>query len=52
MPYDRGDVVSRVHEHGLVDAVEHTDDGTRLDARVPGWMVGEMARFAVAEPAT
>ena len=27
VPYDRGDLVSRVHEHGDIDPEEHTADG-------------------------
>jgi GTP-binding protein HflX len=35
IPYDRGDLVARVHADGRVDATEHTADGTRIKARVP-----------------
>ncbi len=49
VPYDHGEVVSRVHRHGEVEAVEHTEVGTRLQAKVPGWLAGELARYA-AEP--
>ena len=35
IPYDRGDLVARVHADGRIDATEHTDDGTRIKARVP-----------------
>jgi len=45
VPYDRGDVVAKVHRHGQVDAVEHVADGTRLDARLPAWLAGDLARF-------
>jgi GTP-binding protein HflX len=48
VPYDRGDVVARVHRHGQVDAVEHLDDGSRLTVRLPTWLAGELAAFAVA----
>jgi len=47
VPYDRGDVVSRVHEHGEVLGVTHTDEGTRIDARVPQALAGELAAFAL-----
>jgi GTPase len=49
VPYDHGEVVSRVHRHGEVGAVEHTEVGTRLQAKVPGWLAGELAGYA-AEP--
>jgi GTP-binding protein HflX len=35
IPYDRGDLVARVHTEGRIDATEHTSDGTRIKARVP-----------------
>ena len=52
VPYERGDVVARVHEHGVVGGQEHLETGTRLDARVPAWMVAELARYAEVAPAT
>jgi GTP-binding protein HflX len=48
VPYDRGDVVARVHRHGIVDSVEHTAEGTRIDARVPPALAGDLAAFAAA----
>lgn len=35
IPYDRGDLVARVHADGRIDATEHTEQGTRIKARVP-----------------
>jgi GTP-binding protein HflX len=46
VPYDRGEVVAKVHRYGEVDTVEHTADGTRLAARLPGWLAGEVAAFS------
>ena len=34
IPYDRGDLVSRVFEQGDVLSVEHIAEGTRVHARV------------------
>jgi len=48
VPYDRGDLVARVHTHGDVQSVEHTADGTRIEARVPGWLAGEVVQYAEA----
>ena len=45
VPYDRGDLVARVHTHGDVRSVEHTADGTRIDARVPAWLAGEVVQY-------
>jgi GTP-binding protein HflX len=49
VPYDRGDVVARLHEHGEVFTVEHVATGTRIEARVPEWLAAEVDVFAVAE---
>ncbi|HYT09723.1 MAG TPA: GTPase HflX [Mycobacteriales bacterium] len=48
VPYDRGDLVSRVHSTGEVVAEEHTADGTLLAARVSGDLAGMLSRYAVA----
>ncbi len=34
VPWDRGDLVSLVHDHGTVHDLDHTADGTRIDATV------------------
>jgi GTP-binding protein HflX len=47
VPYDRGDLVSRVHRDGEVSSEEHTADGTRLQAQVRGQLASELAPFAV-----
>jgi GTP-binding protein HflX len=46
IPYDRGDVVNRVHAAGRVDATEHTADGTRIKARVPIPLAASLREFA------
>ncbi|CDO10853.1 GTPase HflX [Mycolicibacterium cosmeticum] len=35
IPYDRGDLVARVHADGRIESTEHTADGTRIIGRVP-----------------
>jgi GTP-binding protein HflX len=52
VPYDRGDVVARVHGAGTVLVEEHLAEGTRLTARVPGWMVGDLSAFSVVTTST
>jgi GTP-binding protein HflX len=47
VPYDRGDLVSRVHRDGQVLTEEHTASGTRMHAQVRGQLAGELAPFAV-----
>jgi GTP-binding protein HflX len=46
IPYDRGDLVARVHADGRVDATEHTADGTRIKARVPVALAAGLREFA------
>jgi GTP-binding protein HflX len=46
IPYDRGDLVARLHSTGRVDATEHTEQGTRIKARVPVAMAAGLTEFA------
>ena len=46
LPYDRGDLLSRVHDNGEVISLEHTGDGTLLKARVSEALAGELAPYA------
>jgi GTPase len=46
IPYDRGELVARVHSDGHVDATEHTDLGTRIKARVPVALAASLREFA------
>jgi GTPase len=48
VPYDRGDLVSRVHAEGEMLAVRHGQDGTELTARVPAGLAAELDRFGAA----
>ncbi|HET7328703.1 MAG TPA: GTPase HflX [Nocardioidaceae bacterium] len=48
VPYERGDLVSRVHEYGEVLGLDHTPEGTRVRARVHAGLAGELERFAAA----
>jgi GTP-binding protein HflX len=46
IPYDRGNLVNRVHADRRVDATEHTADGTRIKARVPIPSAASLREFA------
>ena len=48
VPYHRGDLVSRVHEHGDIDHEEHTERGTALRARVDAQLAAELEAASVA----
>jgi GTP-binding protein HflX len=47
IPYDRGDLVSRVHTDGRVDESEHGAEGTRIRARVPVALAATLREFAI-----
>ena len=46
IPYDRGDLVSRVHADGRVQETEHISDGTRIKARVPAALAANLRQFS------
>jgi GTP-binding protein HflX len=46
VPYDRGDLVSAVHEQGIILGQEHAEDGTVLHAHVPAPLAGRLAPFS------
>ena len=48
IPYDRGDLVARLHAEGRVDAVEHTERGTRVKGRVPAALAAGLRPFSTS----
>ncbi|WP_353111709.1 GTPase HflX [Microbacterium sp.] len=48
VPYDRGDLVSAVHEHGVLLSATHEEAGTALHAHVSERLAAELAPFAVS----
>lgn len=48
IPYDRGDLVARVHAEGRVEATEHTTDGTRIKGWVPMALAASLGEFVTA----
>ena len=46
IPYERGDLVSRVHADGRVQQTEHNSDGTRIKARVPIALAATLRQFS------
>ena len=46
IPFDRGDVVARVHDIGEVLSEDYAESGTHLVARLPREAVSEFERFA------
>ncbi|QGN50996.1 GTPase HflX [Micromonospora sp. WMMD558] len=50
LPYDRGDLVARVHRQGEVLSTAHLPEGTLLHVRVGEALAAELAPFEAAEP--
>jgi GTPase len=48
IPYDRGDLVARLHADGRVQHAEHNTDGTRIRARVPLALAASLRAFSAA----
>ena len=48
IPYDRGDLLARVHADGRVQQAEHNADGTRIKARVPVALAASLRAFSAA----
>ncbi|QLD12713.1 GTPase HflX [Microbacterium oleivorans] len=46
VPYDRGDLISAVHENGLIVATSHEEDGTAVHAHVSERLAAELAPYA------
>jgi len=45
VPYERGDLVDRVHKAGVIETLEHLPEGTRIVARVRPDLADELAGF-------
>ena len=48
IPYDRGDLVARVHAEGRIEATDHTADGTRIKGWVPMALAASLSEFVTA----
>lgn len=46
VPFDRGDMISEVHELGTVLDEEYDEDGTVITARIPAVLARELSDFA------
>jgi GTP-binding protein HflX len=47
VPYDRGDLVSAIHEQGMILSQEHEEGGTAVHARVGQHLAARLAPFEV-----
>ncbi|MEC3914699.1 GTPase HflX [Nocardia sp. CDC160] len=48
LPYTRGDLLARIHADGKIITSDHEPDGTRVHARVPTALAGQLADYAHA----
>ncbi|WP_152363458.1 GTPase HflX [Microlunatus speluncae] len=48
IPYERGDLVNRIHQSGELIECEHTAEGSLITARVNAQLAGMLAPFQVA----
>jgi GTP-binding protein HflX len=48
LTFDRGDLVSRLHDEGDGVVQEHVPEGTRVRARVHAALAAELSPFATA----
>jgi GTP-binding protein HflX len=46
IPYGRGDLIARIHEHGELLSETHLETGTRVLARVDAPLRAALAEFA------
>ena len=47
LPYDRGDLVNRLHREAEIVTSEHTEHGTLVEAKVNQTLVDELTEYAV-----
>jgi GTP-binding protein HflX len=47
LPYERGDLINRLHQHGEIDSMEHTAEGTVVAGRANEDLAGELASYAI-----
>ena len=46
LPYDRGDLVDRIHKTAVIESLEHTSEGTQIRANVRPDLADELVEFA------
>ncbi len=47
LPYERGDLVNRIHQQGEIATMEHTGDGTLVSGRAHEDLADELSAYAV-----
>ncbi len=47
VPYERGDLLNRLHQHGEIASLEHTVDGTLVSGRANADLASDLAAYPV-----
>ena len=48
VPYERGDLINRLHQQGEIDSMDHTGEGTVVVGRANEDLAGELAAYNVS----
>jgi GTPase len=48
VPYARGDLLDRLHQHGEIESLEHTGDGTVVRGRVNADLAGVLEPYLLS----
>ena len=48
IPYSESDLVSLVHEKGIVEREDHTGEGTLIEGRVPQRFIASLSRYSIS----
>ncbi|HJE52160.1 MAG TPA: GTPase HflX [Tessaracoccus flavescens] len=46
IPYERGDLVDKIHKTAVIESLEHTEGGTLVSARVRAGLADELAAYS------
>ncbi|QIX27975.1 GTPase HflX [Nocardioides sp. JQ2195] len=47
LPYERGDLINKLHQQGEIESLEHTAEGSLVKGRAHEGLAGELAAYAV-----
>ncbi|MGN0063673.1 MAG: GTPase HflX [Nocardioides sp.] len=47
LPYERGDLVNRIHQEGEIGELKHTGEGTRVRGRAHAGLANDLAAYSV-----
>ena len=49
IPYRHGELVALLHQRGVIESEEHTEEGTIVQAKIPAGMLGRFESFALED---